>query len=230
MSLLRSTYQSKTYRAFKSIHPESHREIIRFYDENEKTILKLDFEEYFDLLVAYVGALFVIGKYRQHLLMVDIVIENTIQRNIFSYNGQDLFFEMLTCKGLSYLHTYQFDKAEDIFKQLIRIKPTEEETVKYLEKSIRSRGANIQHWSRAISIGMLFLAAIIIGVEILVIRPFYEMHVKYFELGRTLLFMFACLAMAGGEWMHWYRSRKKAGLFLLGVKKEKSETRDPSET
>lgn len=230
MSLLRPTYQSKTYRAFKSIHPESHREIIRYYDENEQAILKLDFEEYFELLVAYVGALFVIGKYRQHLLMVDIVIENSIRRNIFSYNGQDLFFEMLTCKGLSFLHTYQFEKAEGIFKQLIRIKPTEEETVKYLEKSIRMSGAAIQHWSRAIGIGLLFLAAIIIGVEILVIRPFYALHVKYFELGRTLLFIFACLAVAGGEWVHWYRSKKKAGLFLFKVKNEKSETRTQSKT
>ncbi|PHN04225.1 hypothetical protein CRP01_21940 [Flavilitoribacter nigricans DSM 23189 = NBRC 102662] len=224
VSLLRPTYQSRTYRKFKSIHPESHREIIRFYDENEQSILKLDFEEYFDLLVAYVNALFVIGKYRQHLLMVDLVIEYTIQRNIFSYNGQDLFFEMLTCKGLSHLHTYDYVKAENIFKQLIRIKPEEEDSVKYLEKSIRVAGDRIQHWSRAISIGMLFLAAIVIGVEILLIRPFYEMHVWYFELGRTLLFIFACMAMAGGEWLHWYRSRKKAGHFLRQVKARKNNT------
>lgn len=224
MSLLRPTYQSKTYRAFKSIHPESHREIIRFYDENEQAILKLDFEEYFDLLVAYVGALFVIGKYRDHLLLVDVVIEHTIQRNIFSYNGQDLFFDTLTCKGLSYLYTHQYVKAERIFKQLIRIKPQEEETVQYLEKSIRVAGAPVQHWSRAVSIGLLFLAAIVIGIEILLIRPFYEMYVWHFELVRTLLFIMACLAMAGGEWLHWYRSRKKAGLFLKQVQEEKKKS------
>lgn len=218
MSLLRPTYQSKIYREFKAIHPESFREIIRFYEENERSVLKLDFEEYFDLLVAYVNALFVIGKYRQHLVLVDIVIENTIQRNIFSYNGQDLFFDMLTCKGLSHLHTHEYAKAEGIFKQLIKIKPEEEDTVKYLEKSIRAAGASIQHWSRAVGIGLLFLAAFLIGVEILLIRPFYEMYIWYFELGRTLLFISACLAMAGGEWIHWYRSRKKAGLYLRHAK------------
>lgn len=223
MSLSRPTYHSKTYREFKSIHPESHREIIRFYDENEREIRKLDFEEYFDLLVAYVDALFVIGKYRQHLLMVDLVIEISIQRNIYNYNGQDLFFEMLNCKGLSFFYTYQYRQAENIFRQLIRINPEEKETVKYLEKSIRQAGASVQHWTRAVSIGLLFLAALVIGLEILFIRPFYEMYVWHFELGRTLLFVFACLAMGGGEWLHRYRSRRKAGQFLGQVVREKTE-------
>lgn len=220
MPLSKSTYHSNLYRQFKAIHPESQREIIRFFDENEKAILKLDFEEYFDLLVAYVDALFVVGKYRQHLLMVDTVIEHTIQRNIYNYNGQDLFFEMLTCKGLSFLHVCEYAKAENIFKQLIRIKPEEKETVTYLEKSIRVAGASIQLWTRAVSIGLLFLAALVIGVEILLIRPFYEMYTSYFELARTVLFLLACLVIVTGEWLHRRRSRRKASLFFQDAQKD----------
>lgn len=221
MSSTKSTYHSKLYRDFKAIRPDAQREIIRFYDEHEPAIRQMDFEEYFDLLVAYVDALFVVGKYRQHLLMVDIIIENTIKRNIFSYNGQDLFFEMLTCKGISFLHTYEYTKARTIFEQLIRIKPEHEETVRYLEKSIRVKGAPIQHWSRALSIGLLFLATFIIGLEILLIRPFYELYVSYFELGRTALFVLACLILVAGELVHRQVSKKKARLFWGQVRRNK---------
>lgn len=221
MSPLSSTYYSNTYRNFKAIHPEALREIIRFYDENDLAIQQLDFEEYFEILVAYVDALFVIGKYRQHLLMVDIVIENTIQHNIFTHNKQDLFFEMLTCKGLSFFYTYEFEKAEVVFKQLIKIKPTQTDIVKYLAKSIRQKGAFIQHWSRAGGIALLFLAAIVVGLEILLIRPFYEMYSSNFEWTRTGLFVLACLILAAGEWIHWLKSKHQAQLFQRKVLSEK---------
>lgn len=221
MSVSKPTYHSKLYRRFKAIHPESQRDILRFYDENETAIRMLDYVEYFELLVAYVDALFAIGKYREHLLMVDTVIENSIQRNIYIFNGQDLFFEMLTRKGLSFLYIYEFARAEVIFKQLLRIKPEQTEIADYLEKSIRNKGAAIQHWSRAISIGLLFLSAFLIGVEILLIRPFYEMYITWFEIARTLSFLMAGIVLLVGEWMHRRRSKQQARLFLHQVQREK---------
>lgn len=222
MSVSRPTYHSKLYREFKAIQPDAIRDVVRFYDENEAAICALEFEEYFELLVSYVNCLFHIGRYRQHLLMVDTVIETSIQRNIFLFNGKDLFFEMLTCKGLSYLYIYEYAKAEDIFRQLLRIKPETEEVAGYLEKSIRYKGAAIQNWSRALSIGLLFVAALVIALEILLIRPFYELYIHHFEISRTLLFALACLVLAGGEWAHRRQSRHKTRTFLRRVKEEKT--------
>jgi hypothetical protein len=209
------------YLDFKAIHPESHREIIRFFDENEKGIRRLDAEEFFDLYVCYVDALFVIGKYRQHLLLVDHIIEHTIRYNIFMYNGRDLFFEMLTNKGLSYLYTYEFKGAESIFRQLVQIDPEQEEIGRFLEKSIRQQGAPIQHRTRALGVGLLIIAALGIGVEILLIRPFYEMYITPFEWSRNLLFLLACLIILSGELMHRRRSRHRAQSFRQRISRDK---------
>lgn len=181
----------------------------------------LEFAEAFELQVAYVNALFAVGKYRQHLLLVDNVIESTIQRNIFNFQGQDLFFEMLTCKGLSYLYIYEYAQAEGIFRQLLRINPSQEEIADYLEKSIRYSGAPIQSWTRAVSIGLLFLAAFLIGIEILLVRPFYEMYVAPVEFTRNALFVLACLILLLGEWIHRRQSRQKALGFLRRIQAEK---------
>lgn len=228
MSLSKSTYHSKLYLDFKSIHPEAHRDIVRFFDENEKAVRQLDAEEFFDLYVSYVNALFMIGKYRKYLLLVDHIIEQAIGNNIYVYHGQDIFFEMLTCKALSFLYTYEFEKAETIFRQLIRIDPQREELDRWLEQSIRRRGALIQYRSRALGVGLLIFCAMIIGVEILLIRPFYAMYVDLFEWSRNLLFLSACMIMLAGEGMHRYRSRHEARRFHKEVSNQhKSENQAP---
>ena len=52
------TYQSPIYRNFRNIDSGEYRRIVRFYERHEKEILKLEFEEYIELLVAYTQALF----------------------------------------------------------------------------------------------------------------------------------------------------------------------------
>ncbi|MCB0629765.1 MAG: hypothetical protein KDD15_08535 [Lewinella sp.] len=221
MSLSKPTYHSKLFLDFKSIHPEAHREIIRFFDENEKAIYQLGTEEFFDLYVSYVDALFVIGKYRKHLLLVDYIVEYSIRQNIYTYNERDLFYEMLMCKGLSYLYTYEFKQAEAIFRQLIRIDPQQAEVSRFLEKSLRHQGAPVQHRTRAIGIGLLIISALVIGIEILLIRPFYEMYTPVFEWSRNLLFLLACITMLAGELIHRCRCRQQARNFRLEVNRDK---------
>ncbi len=89
--MYKPTYYSKIYRTFLSLDEMAFQELIHFFEENEKEIRELDFEEYFEVLAAYVTALFEVGAYREHLLMVDVVIETSIINNIVEYKGEDLF-------------------------------------------------------------------------------------------------------------------------------------------
>ena len=77
------TYHSAAYRRFKAIPPNAFREIVRYYEENETAVGQLDFEEYFEITLAYTEALFECGKYREHLVMADPVLETVIRQNIF---------------------------------------------------------------------------------------------------------------------------------------------------
>ena len=82
MAFHQQTYHSPIYRNFRAIDGSEHRRIVRFYERNEKSILLLDFEEYFELLVTYTKALFEISEYRKHLLMADVVVKTSILQNI----------------------------------------------------------------------------------------------------------------------------------------------------
>ena len=64
----KSTYHSKVFRNFKEIEREDYHNVIRYYEANEEEIGQLDFEEYFELLLAYIHALFRLEKYQKHLL------------------------------------------------------------------------------------------------------------------------------------------------------------------
>lgn len=214
MPVYQPAYHSRLYRDFKEIHPDAHRDIIRFYDENEKAIRQLDFAEAFELLVAYVDALFDAGRYRRHLTMVDSVIETTIQLNIFEYQQKDLFRNMLINKGLSLLHIHEFGKAEYIFRELLRIDVHQPDVIGYLEKSIRLAGSPILHVAQAVAIGIFFLSAIVIGMEILIVRPFYESVTPYFEWGRNGLFVLGIIVLIAGRWWHGIQTRRAVKKFI----------------
>ena len=51
-------YRSEIYEDFKEIEPNDYRELIHFFEINEKRIRKLEFEPYFEILVTYINALF----------------------------------------------------------------------------------------------------------------------------------------------------------------------------
>ena len=64
MPFISLTYHSRIFRDFKEIDAVNHRRIIRFYEDKEEDIKRLDFDEYFQLIVAYVNALFELGLIR----------------------------------------------------------------------------------------------------------------------------------------------------------------------
>ena len=116
MPLYQSTYHSRIFRDFKEIDAANHRRIIRFYEDKEEDIQRLDFEEYFQLIVAYVNALFEVGAYQKHLLMVDVVIEMTIVHNVERYKGEDIYEKMLFRKAASLYNIMEYAKAEYVTK------------------------------------------------------------------------------------------------------------------
>lgn len=224
MPVYRSAYHSRLYRDFKGIHPDAYRDIIRFYDENESDIRQLDFDEYFELLVIYVDALFDAGKYRKHLVMVDHVIELTIQRNIYRFQQRDLYRAMLLKKGLSLVRTHEFERAQHIFRELLRMNPRHTDVIRHLEESIHLAGSPGLHTSRALAIGSFFLSAILIGIEILLIRPFYEHLTPILEWSRNGLFVLGLSILYIGYWLHRRRSAQAAQDFVRNLKDRSTPT------
>lgn len=221
MSYFQSTYHSKIYRDFKEIEATAYRQIVHFYEEKEDTIRGLDFEEYFDLLVAYVDALFEIGSYRKHLLMVDVVIENSIEHNIQFRGGEDIFQRMLFRKAASLYQLQRFNRADYILRELIKIDPHHQDAVLFLKKCLRKKEPDLVNNFRAAGIFLFLLTAIIIVLEVLLVRPFYQMHADLIESSRTSSLLLGCTVIVSGHLLHRWRIEREVNEFTRTIRRKK---------
>jgi len=224
MTFSQSTYHSKIYRDFKDIDAGSYRTIMRFYEERESDIQQLEFGEYFELLLAYTNALFEIGAYRKHLLMADAVIEISIVQNIHRFQGDDVYCKMLFKKAASHFNLMEYAKTKHILRELIKINPSDLDTIAFLKKCLRRQRPRYVKTTRAIAVLLFLLTAVAIGLEILVVRHFYPMYEATFETTRNVLFVMAWVVLIAGDILLRWRVEKAVNLFVERVKNKKITT------
>jgi len=221
MTFSQSTYHSKIYRDFKDIDASAYRTITRFYEEREEDIQQLEFGEYFELLHAYTSALFEIGAYRKHLLMADVVIEISILQNIHQFQGKDVYCDMLFKKAASHYNLLEYDQAEHILRELIKINPSDLDTVAFLKKCLRRQRPRYVKGTRAVAVLLFLLTAVVIALDILVIRHFYTLYESTADLIRNGLFVTAWLVLIAGDlWLRWQVERQ-VNLFVEEIKMRK---------
>ena len=220
--LSQQTYHSPIYRHFKEIEGDAHRAIISFFDKNEAEIKRLEFEEYFELLVAYSNALFEVGHYPKHLQVVDNVIEASIIYNIRTYKGQDIYRHMLARKAAALYNTLDFDKANHVFRELIKIDPNDQVSILLLKRSMRRRQPGYLRISKAAGVFCFLLTALIIALEVLLIatfKPEYQEPVMRLRMG---VFMGGWMFLGMGDLWHRGRVHLYVTQFVRHVKFEKA--------
>jgi len=209
MQYLQPTYHSKLYRDFRSIDAAAWRDIIHFFERRETDIRALDFDEYFELLYTYVNALFEVGAYQKHLVMVDEIIETAICHNIHTYKQEDIFKKSLFRKAASLYNTSDYHHAEHILRELVRMDPDYRDALLFLKKCLRSVHFRSLQVFRAVGIFLFLTAAVVIGMEVLFVRPFYAAHAGWVEMLRIMLFMTGIGALVLGElWHRWVAHRR----------------------
>jgi len=222
MSYFQQTYQSKVYRNFKALDATAYHSLVRFYEREEEQIESLDFDEFFDVLVHYVDALFEVGQYGKHLGMADQVIELSIDHNIQQYQGRDVFQHMLFRKAASLYNLYRFEEADYILRELIRMCPEERDYAQFLKKCLRRSHTRLLNLVRAASVFLFLMAAFVISIEVLLVRPFYEMHAELVEMSRNTLFALGCLALLGGYLWHRTRIEQEVERFVQHIRLRKN--------
>jgi hypothetical protein len=202
MSFQSQTYPSQIYRHFRAIDRSEYRRVVRFYERNEKSILMLDFEEYFELLVAYTQALFEISDYNKHLLMADVVIQTSILQNISHVKGDEIYCSTLFQKAASHYNLRELPKAKHILRELLKMNPYDTVSVHFLGKIMREDTPSYIRHSRAISIFLFLMSALLICVQVLFIKTFYTLYDPIVELSRNSIFALGVLILVGSEIIH----------------------------
>ena len=187
------------YQEYLSIDAKAYQSKIRFYEYNKKAIAQLPYEFRLEISLEYVVSLFEVGEYAQFLEYIDKLLVIVIEDNIFSVTGDDIYQELLYRKGAAYYNLHQFDKADHVLGELCKINNKSELYRRtYFKNKIDSYRYQSQK-TRAGIISLLLLTGLIIGVELLFIRPFRPAHIETIELVRIVLFGTALFAMLAQE-------------------------------
>jgi tetratricopeptide (TPR) repeat protein len=222
MSFQSQTYHSTVYRNFRNIDAAEFRRIVRFYERYEKDIAQLDFEESFELQVVYTHSLFEIGEYRKHLAMADKVVATSILQNVTAIHGQEVYHATLFRKAASHYNLQEYAPAKHILEELIKMNPYNALACRLLGRTLRDDKPTAIRHARAASIFLYLLSALVICLEVLVIKPFYGHYAVSIETLRNTIFFVGVLVLIGSELWHRWKAYKYVHNFQENVKKFKA--------
>lgn len=204
-----STYDSPIFREFKSLDRDNHHAVVHFYEEREREIGQLSFEEYFVCLVAYCNALFEIGAYRKLLRHADEVIELSIIHNKQFVQGEDVYLKALHQKSISFAHLHDYASAERILTELVKLQPQRRGNRKLLRKCLyRQRPLYVKRLFAA-GVFLYLLSVVIVVINILIIDPFYSKLLNTTEMIRLGIFLSGVIALVSGETFYHFSVRLK---------------------
>lgn len=215
--------QSKTYEAFLAIDAMAYKEKIQYIEENFFMLRQLDGEEYFDMMVLYGEALFEVGEYARQAKLADHIVEMSIERNIIMHRGQDVYFETLFKKAASLHNLDKIDPAVHILKELVKINPDHESTKLFLINCIiRQKKPSVRPY-RNISLMLLLSSAVIIAIELILVRRLWPSWTMIIEMIRNGLFITGVILLIAGEVIMRYRAVEDVYSFSRSTRKKKEE-------
>ena len=217
----RSTYHSKIYREFRSIDTAEWRTIIRFYEMYEDKIERLNFDEYFEMLLAYANALFVVGEYEKHLVVADRILEASVMNNVKFFKGEDIFQKTLFKKAASNFNLHRLEKCDYLLRELLRIDPHDRLGALFLKKCLRSMRSSLIRITRATAVLLLLLSAVVISAELFVVQPVYPQYAPLIAIARTLTLGLSFFILLGGELYHRLRCKHEVDNFVAHLRKRK---------
>lgn len=218
-------YASQVYLNFKEIGEREFQTIVRFFEAHEEDIHKLTYKEYFELLMVYTDSLFEVGAYSNYIDTCDLAIESTIYFNVKMFRGENIYQKLLFRKAASHYHLMQYDEAEHVLRELVKINPDHKLAIRFLKKCKVSRFPKIVQRTRAISVALFFLSAIIIGVELIYVGALFPELLGPIRFSRNIVFGLGMFTLLGGEIWIRHKVETKVDELANAVKSTKTKSR-----
>ncbi len=186
---------------------DAHHAVRRYVEKHESALRRLDQEEFYDILIIYLDALFECGEYDEFLHRVDEGIAMTVDRPQYGRREEELFHHLLFRKAAACFHKGEEGQCVHILRELLRLDPAHTLAARFLVRcQNRSRKSSRQS-IRAISIGLFLATVLVIMMETLWIRPFGEEKLSMVVWIRNSLFIAGWIVLLGGECLLFLLSR-----------------------
>lgn len=187
------------YRDFSRIEDNAFQQIIRYYEQYVESISYLDEPQQYEMQASYTNALFHVGAYGKFLMNIDPLLECIICDNHHAFQQQDAYTLFLFQKAAALYHCYRYQESCHIWKELLKMYPDSTQYRALLEKCLLKTKQPTTHRFRAASVILVFAAAFITVLELLLIRPFYYSFTHYFEVARWSVLGLGFLVLGFGE-------------------------------
>ena len=145
----------------------------------------------------------------------------SIARNIVLHREQDIYFETLFKKAASLHNLDKIEPAVHILRELIKINPDHESTKLFLINCIIRQKKSMVRPYRNISLLMLMSSALIIAIELILVRRLWPTWISIIELVRNGLFIGGVLLLVTGEVLVRYRAVEDVYSFTRATKRKK---------
>lgn len=195
----RPPHNANFYFEYHRIGDKAFRDRVRFYEENRTQVGFLTYEERIDVDLDYLICLFEIGKYHKFLSKVDPLIETVIMDNIFTYNGSNIYNELLFKKAACLFNTGQFAKADSILKSIAKLEPDNTVARSLYGKCKRKQERDWYETVKAVAVVMLLSAVLISIMDLLIVRPFFHELTSTFASLKVITAILGVVALVGNE-------------------------------
>lgn len=223
MSASSGTGGYHVYDNFVEIRGHSYSSLVKFYELNYVEIKQLPLKEYLELHTEYLNALFELSLYRKYLLECDELIEISIMHNIYYYGGEDLLQSTLLRKAACHYNIYDTENAERLAKELLKINPSHKSAKLLYEKCLMRKNKSFVNLGRGISIVLLLSSAMVIFIELVLIRPFYEEYLYATQITRIILFALGLAVLLISEGINFISIRLNLFKLLKEIKNKKPQ-------
>ncbi len=221
MSFTNSTYPSKIYQSFKEIKSNDFRTIIRFCEERQGVINQLVFDEYFELLLAYSNASFEIGAYTKYVRLANILLEESIDKNVQCFQGSDVFCQALFRKAAAHYQLLQYDKAIHLLQELIKIDPTHKAAILLLKRTLRKAKTQFLKTIKATAVLAFLASTLVIATEVLFIKNLLPAQQPLFQSIHVILLTLSIgIYILGEGYLRWQAHYQVQQLIHAAKKKK----------
>ncbi len=203
---------------FRELDSSAHSEIVSFYETHKKSLSGLDTESFLEIELGYANALFELGKYEHFLTVVQYLLESLIFNNIKYLKGEDIYQKLLLRKAAAHYHLLEFVSSERVLWELLHINPEHHAASYLLKRCLIKSEPSYLIKVKGLSIVLFLLSALIISIELLLIRPFFEEYSSTVTIVRNTLFVLAIFAIIFSDAYHRLQTLSRVNKRIAEIK------------
>lgn len=186
---------------YSKIEKTNYKAMVQFYEEKQSKINELLPKDKLELAIDYVNALFELGKYVKCEGILSELIVLVVRDNIFEIDGKDIYQSLLFKKSACHFNIGESEKCKYILSELIKMNPNDISYKNFYKRCFRIEHKKAFRWMGGLVVALFLISAIIVPIELLIVKPFYHDAASSVEILRNGLVVVAILLAGTKEYL-----------------------------